>query len=134
MKKYVILIFLFLSFIKTVVACELENNNSLHSCLNTAFSIIEMDICFGTENDSCDKLLNDEYKKAMERADNEQKIKLRDMERLWLKFVELHCSIDVDFNGRESKFGYNNCKILETKKRIKELKQYFIYEDGTAIK
>lgn len=56
------------------------------------------------------------------------------MEKLWLKFMELHCSIDVDFTGRESRLSYNNCKINEIKHRIKQLMNYFIYEEGVVIK
>ncbi len=133
MYRYVI-IFLILIYTKITYACDLDNNISLNNCLNKAYSMIEINNCFTTEYNSCDKLLNVEYQKAMQRANIKQKQELKKMEKLWLKFIELHCSIDIDFTGRESRLGYNNCKINETKHRIKQLKKYFIYEEGTVIK
>ena len=133
MYKYIV-IFLILIYAKITYACDLDNNSILNDCLNKAYSMIEINNCFTTEYNSCDKLLNAEYQKAMKRANIKQKQELKEMEKLWLKFMELHCSIDVDFTGRESRLGYNNCKINEIKHRIKQLMNYFIYEEGVVIK
>ena len=54
-------------------ACDLDNNSILNDCLNNAYPMIEINNCFTTEYNSCDKLLNAEYQKAIKRANIKQK-------------------------------------------------------------
>ena len=128
----------FLEFIKTPV-CELDSENWIQKCNTHKGNCYTMTIasCAGAEFKACDKLLNEEYQKTMERAkatycrdvDREdegcQWERLKQAELSWIKFRDDDCKVGVDFMGTVSRIDNTWCRTEKTKERIKQLRKFF---------
>lgn len=74
--------------------------------------------CFDREQRAWDKLLNDAYKALQGALDNEQQVKLRDMQRAWLTSREKSCMFFYDyFQGTMANPMIASCQNKETARR-----------------
>ena len=63
------------------------------------YSTLAMRKCISLEHSAWDNLLNADYKRLMESLDtNAKKTKLRDAQRLWIKFSGKFCALGYEFN------------------------------------
>lgn len=61
-------------------------DGALESCLNKASSTVEMSQCYVIATQAWDKEMNQQYSRVMSRLTSDQKAKLRDAQRNWLKY------------------------------------------------
>lgn len=80
--------------------------------------------CFIQDFNKVDKELNVIYKKKMSSLNHIQKIKLKKLQREWIKEKQSNCTVDETNYGRESHFEAIQCEIDMTKERIAYLKKY----------
>ena len=133
----------FFNFIEKKVYCDLEGDgngwdklcNDQINCYGLGAGAID---CIGTELKACDKLLNEEYQKAMKRAkeyDDCERDKpygkkchwerLKQAELNWIKFRDEDCEVDVNFYASVSSLDIVVCRREKTKERIKQLRKFF---------
>lgn len=133
----------FFDFIEKKVYCDLEDDgngwdklcNNQITCSGLGAGSID---CITTELKACDKLLNEEYQKAMERAkeyDDCERDKvydkkchwdrLKQAELSWIKFRDEDCEVGVSFYASGSRLIYPACIRDKTKERIKQLRRFF---------
>ncbi len=74
--------------------------------------------CFGREQLIWDKMLNDAYATLREALDDDQRVKLRDMQRSWLETRKRTCAFYYDyFQGSMANPMMANCENRETARR-----------------
>jgi len=101
-----------------------DSDSSYQRCLDNSVSSYDMRVCTGNELEYQDGLLNRYYKQAMRRLSREEKRKLRDAQRAWIKYRDAKC----ETAGREMRGGtgelllINECILDTTKVRAKELR------------
>jgi len=99
-------------------------DSSYQRCLDNSVSTYDMRVCTGNELEYQDGLLNRYYKQAMRRLSREEKRKLRNAQRAWIKYRDAKC----EAAGREMRGGtgelllINECILDTTKVRAKELR------------
>ncbi|MBJ9935702.1 hypothetical protein BFR77_00390 [Acinetobacter pittii] len=80
--------------------------------------------CYLADYKKNDKILNSLYQKKISTLSKENKKKLRDSQREWVKKKEIICVADESEYGRESHFEAIECQTEMTKERISFLKKY----------
>jgi uncharacterized protein YecT (DUF1311 family) len=74
--------------------------------------------CLGREKAAWDKLLNDAFRIVREGIDDDQKVKLRDMQRAWIDSRDKTCAFFYDyFQGSMANPMIANCENRETARR-----------------
>jgi len=74
--------------------------------------------CLGREQLVWDKMLNDAYATLQKALDDDQRVKLRDMQRSWLETRKRTCAFYYDyFQGLMANPMIANCENLETARR-----------------
>ena len=74
--------------------------------------------CFRREQSAWDKLLNDAFRIVRDGIDDDQKVKLRDMQRAWIDSREKTCGFLYDyFQGTMANPMIANCENRETARR-----------------
>ncbi|MBP2169541.1 uncharacterized protein YecT (DUF1311 family) [Erwinia toletana] len=84
MKK--ILLILCLALPTAAFSADNPLDSALESCLNSHSSTVGISQCYDAANKSWDKEMNRQYQTVMKKLNSEQKAKLRDAQRNWLKY------------------------------------------------
>ncbi|MFS2224350.1 lysozyme inhibitor LprI family protein [Pantoea sp. B65] len=84
MKKLLVMISLLLP--ASGLAANNVIDNELASCLNRNSSTVGMAQCYDAAMQSWDQEMNRQYSAVMKKLNNQQKAKLRDAQRNWLKY------------------------------------------------
>ncbi len=86
-------------------------------------NMIELNFCLGNEFKKSDTELNQVYKTLSNALKNPEPLK--NTQRAWVKFRDLHCEFIVPSSSEGSEIPYsrNACLIDITEKRILDLKQ-----------
>lgn len=84
MKKIALIIALSLPMM--AVASDAPEDKALAQCLNGANNTLQMNSCYSTAVKAWDTALNKAYQKALTSMNNDQKAKLRDAQRNWIKY------------------------------------------------
>lgn len=94
---------------------------------------IEMKECAAREYKEADAALNKAYKEAMARlTSKEQKDKLKEAQKAWIKFRDLHCESEY-LTWEGGSFGgvaHTNCMTSLTRKRTAQLESLGNPEGG----
>lgn len=121
---------------KIVKCLERENNNNgdgskcigevSDECLDKdrEYTTLSMRQCINLEVTAWDNLLNEDYSKLMNSLDTDaKKTKLRDAQRLWVKFVGKFCSLGYEFNqGTMFLLTGDQCRMEMTARQDLELR------------
>jgi len=95
-------------------------------CLDRARSTAESNACAEREFVVWDAMLNDVYRRLVERLDGEQRVKARDMQRAWIGSRDKTCAFYWDyFQGTMASPMSSYCTVRETARRVMFLK-YFL--------
>jgi uncharacterized protein YecT (DUF1311 family) len=83
----------------------------------------EMNQCAAEEYKEADLLLNKTYKRLMEVLSEDSKTKVRETQRLWLKYRDSHCNFASEQyeGGSMQPMIHNGCLTDLTKDRTREL-------------
>ena len=90
------------------------------SCIGDEAAATDRQIidCFGREQLVWDKMLNDAYAGLHKALDDDQRVKLRDMQRSWLETRKRTCEFYYDyFQGLMANPMIANCENRETARR-----------------
>jgi uncharacterized protein YecT (DUF1311 family) len=98
--------------------------SSYQRCLDNSSSTYEMRVCNGNELDYQDGLLNRYYKQAMRRLSKNEKRKLRNAQRAWIKYRDAKCESEgKSMRGGTGEFLLiGGCLVETTTQRAKELR------------
>lgn len=103
-----------------------ESELRVQTCMNADNSTAGMIECINKEFEIQDKILNETYKKAMSILNDENKKKLKDIQRKWVAYKEAKCAF-IPPQGTMYLVSSANCYLKMTKERTQELK-YVIEE------
>ncbi|MDO5045212.1 lysozyme inhibitor LprI family protein [Campylobacter sp.] len=104
-----------------------ESELRVQTCIDADNSTAGMIECINKEFEIQDKILNETYKKAMSILNDENKKKLKDIQRKWVAYKEAKCPFVPQ--GTMYIVSSANCYLKMTKERTRELK-YVIEEFG----
>jgi uncharacterized protein YecT (DUF1311 family) len=91
-------------------------------CMKTATTTVDMNDCNGAEIERQDARLNSAYKSAMAGLEAGQQGKLRDAQRLWIKYRDANCSLYYGLTGGTmDQLNGAGCVLEMTKARADEL-------------
>ncbi|MDD2060604.1 lysozyme inhibitor LprI family protein [Pseudomonas sp. GD03860] len=91
-------------------------------CMDTAQTTLAMSDCNGAEIKRQDTRLNAAYKAAMASLEAEQQGKLRDVQRLWIKYRDANCGLYFGLTGGTiDQLNGAGCVLSMTKDRADEL-------------
>ena len=102
-------------------------SNTFDRCMNASQGVtVEMHDCISAEQERQDARLNRTYQALLARLSNDQKLRLRQVERRWLKTTKEHCDHAGDDNegGTLQTIEIADCYMTETAKRADVLAQY----------
>ena len=78
--------------------------------------------CISAETARQDDRLNKAYKEIMGELDPARKKQLRNVQRLWIKYRDANCGFYADPDGGSTaRINANDCFLIETAERAKEL-------------
>ncbi len=97
-----------------------ESQRRVDECMQKDSSIAGMIQCIDAEFAIQDKLLNQNYKKAMSVLNDENKKKLKDIQRKWVAYKEAKCPF-VPPMGTLYAVTAADCYLQMTKERAREL-------------
>ena len=80
--------------------------------------------CYLIDYKKNDQILNSLYKKKISKLSEEERVKLRESQRTWVKKKEKICVANEEEFGRESHFEAIACQTEMTKERILFLEKY----------
>ena len=80
--------------------------------------------CYLIDYKNNDQILNSLYKKRVSKLSEEERVKLRESQRAWVKKKEKICVANEEEFGRESHFEAIACQTEMTKERILFLEKY----------
>ena len=80
--------------------------------------------CYLIDYKKNDQILNSLYKKKVSKLSEEERVKLRESQRAWVKKKEKICVANEEEFGRESHFEAIACQTEMTKERILFLEKY----------
>lgn len=110
-------------------ACMKAQSKTAEACINTIYrpcigprenSRPPSDImdCLRREKVAWDKLLNDAFRTVRDGIDEDQRVKLRDMQRVWIDMRDRTCAFYYDyFQGSMANTMIANCENRETARR-----------------
>jgi uncharacterized protein YecT (DUF1311 family) len=89
-----------------------------NKCLDDAKSTADQNACIDREQKVWDDILNETYRRLREKLDQDQQVKLRDMQRAWLASREKTCAFYWDFyQGTMASPMTSSCVNRETARR-----------------
>lgn len=92
------------------------------ACMDTANTTASMNECTNAEIAREDKRLNQAYKKAMAALGPVQKGKLRDTQRIWIKYIDSNCDFYYTLTGGTMDIlNGGGCRLSMTSARADEL-------------
>jgi|APLak6261663543_1056040.scaffolds.fasta_scaffold02601_4 uncharacterized protein YecT (DUF1311 family) len=104
-------------------------------CPTTSFAKCDPDSgeiqeCYEQSLKKADKSLNIAYQRLMKLLAPGNQAKLREVERMWLQFVEQHCRFESGAysGGSIEPITYTRCLIHETEARTKEFNESAHYD------
>lgn len=97
-----------------------ESQARVDECIQKDSSTVGMVLCINAEFAIQDKLLNQNYKKAMSVLNDENKKKLKDIQRKWVAYKEAKCPF-VPPLGTLYRVVSADCYLHMTKERAREL-------------
>ena len=97
-----------------------ESQLRVEECIQKDSSTVGMIECINAEFAVQDKLLNENYKTAMSVLNDENKKKLKDIQRKWVAYKEAKCPF-VPPTGTLYRVEAADCYLQMTKERAKEL-------------
>lgn len=115
--------------LRAVQACLKARNKSPESCIDTVYRACigprenskapsELMDCTRREERAWDKLLNDAFRTVRDGLDEDQRAKLRDMQRAWIDMRDKTCGFYYDyFQGSMANPMIANCENRETARR-----------------
>lgn len=100
-----------------------EYSPSFKSCVEASQGATDaLSTCYSAETKAQDVRLNSNYKKAMKVLANQQKQKLQDTQRLWIKFRDSDCGMYYSLTGGTMDLlNGADCELSTTKKRADDL-------------
>ena len=75
--------------------------------------------CFSKDWSKFHEIKDDEFN--LRKGQPEER--LANSQDFWNKYIEHHCTVDIDFDGSIASSFYNECIAEKTKERIKELQK-----------
>jgi uncharacterized protein YecT (DUF1311 family) len=89
------------------------------------YTTVGMRMCISLEHSAWDTLLNTDYRRVMDSLDStEKQTKLRDAQRLWLKYVAAFCPLGYEFNqGTAYLVSGDRCQMEMTARQTLELRK-----------
>ena len=115
--------------LRAVQTCLKARSKSPESCIDTVYrpcvgprenakAPTELMDCMRREQRAWDKLLNDAFRTVREGLDEDQRAKLRDMQRAWIDARDKTCGFYYDyFQGSMANPMIANCENRETARR-----------------
>jgi len=101
---------------------QLAHADSYSQCMKGANTTAAMRECSGAELKRQDDRLNQNYKKAMDSLEEEQKGKLRDAQRKWVAYRDANCGMYYTMTGGTiDQLNGIGCEVDMTKQRAGEL-------------
>ena len=92
------------------------------SCLKKAVATVDILNCIATEMTFQDKRLNKAYQSALKAFSSGRQEKLKDAQRLWIKYRDGNCEVFVNASGGTmDSLNTASCFLDMTAKRAKEL-------------
>ncbi|MFJ4373583.1 lysozyme inhibitor LprI family protein [Pseudomonas japonica] len=105
-------------------ASPMAQADSYSQCMKGAASTVAMRDCSGVELKRQDSRLNQAYKQAMASLEAEQQGKLRDAQRLWVKYRDANCGMYYGLTGGTiDQLNGAGCEVDMTKQRADELEK-----------
>jgi uncharacterized protein YecT (DUF1311 family) len=96
--------------------------DALSKCMNAAKDQIEEIDCIDAENARHDAKLNKAYKKLVAAATKQQKEKLQEAQRAWMKMRDADCEyFNVPDGGTNVSLNLADCVMTHTKQRAEYL-------------
>ncbi|GAB3395305.1 lysozyme inhibitor LprI family protein [Azotobacter armeniacus] len=84
--------------------------------------------CMAAETRIQDARLNQGYQAAMQALDAEHQARLRDVQRLWIKYRDANCSLHASFTGGTiDRINGASCVLDMTKTRADELASFVVW-------
>ena len=84
----------------TLLPADINYSKSYKQCMDKSGGVtLQMRMCNGDEIKRHDKLLNTNYKKAMQVLSTEQKSELKKVQRLWMKYRDVKCGFEGSLTG-----------------------------------
>lgn len=88
------------------------------NCLDDAKSTADLNACIDREQKVWDDILNETYRRLRKKLDQQQQVKLRDMQRAWLTARDKTCAFYWDFyQGAMASPMTSSCVNRETARR-----------------
>lgn len=89
------------------------------------YTTVGMRMCLSLEHSAWDSLLNTDYRRLMDSLDSAaQQTKLRDAQRLWIKYVAAFCPLGYEFNqGTAFLVSGDRCQMDMTARQTIELRK-----------
>lgn len=124
--------------IEEAISCDLNSKSSIDTCVQESCGMtMAMNDCYKKYRDVCQSDMKNLYNSLLEKAkkkkfakDDEFNLRkgqpeerLTNSQDFWNKYIEHHCTVDIDFNGSIASSFYNECIAEKTKERIKELQK-----------
>ena len=110
--------------ISTLSAGDIKHSSSYQRCLDNAMTTYAMVECNNQEWQYQEGLLSRYYKEAMHSLSYNKKIKLRNVERLWIKYRDANCGFFANLTGGSiDRVNASACMADMTAMRVSELKQ-----------
>ena len=119
MKKIVLIFIVFSS----LVFAEVKLSPGYSKCMDKSGSVTSLMLeCDAKEYKVQDTKLNKMYKSAMLKLDDQGKIKLKNVQRIWVQYKEAKCGFyDGLSGGTMDALNSSGCTIEETALRAQEL-------------
>ncbi|NER60846.1 DUF1311 domain-containing protein [Pseudomonas sp. MAFF212428] len=101
---------------------QAQESAAYAACLQAANTTVSMNACNNAEIEREDKRLNQVYKQAMAALGPVQKVKLRDAQRLWIKYIDSNCDLYFTLTGGTmDMLNGAGCRLRMTSQRADEL-------------
>lgn len=111
-----------LSLLAAAPFAQARESAAYKACLDTANTTVSMNECNNAEIAREDKRLNQAYKKAMGALGPLQKGKLRDTQRIWIKYIDSNCDLYYTLTGGTmDMLNGGGCRLRMTSERADEL-------------
>jgi uncharacterized protein YecT (DUF1311 family) len=102
---------------------EQQTSKAYAACLDKSGGVTTaMQACIADEFERQDKRLNAAYKGLLGAVSEKRKVKLRDIQRKWIAFLDANCSFyDDPEGGTADRLAANECRATHTAQRATEL-------------
>jgi uncharacterized protein YecT (DUF1311 family) len=121
----------FLSVILTLIVSgevHAQHMNTADAPCKSAGSGAETTTCFVTAAKSADTEMNHTYRELIDKLNQDDRNKLRTVQRLWIQFRDANCKAERDLytGGSAYSMVYAACMESETRYRTNDLRQMYV--------